>query len=37
MMRSFDIAATGMQAQQLNVDVTSHNLANQTTTGHQSR
>ncbi len=37
MMRSFDIAATGMQAQQLNVDVTSHNLANQTTTGYKSQ
>ena len=32
-MRSLDIAATGMMAQQQNVEVISHNLANQTTTG----
>ncbi len=34
-MRSLDIAATGMQAQQTNVDVISHNLANQSTTGYK--
>src|SRR6476661_235320 len=32
-MRSMDIAATGMLAQQLNVEVTSNNLANMNTTG----
>lgn len=32
-MRSLDIASTGMQAQQTNVDVISNNLANMTTTG----
>lgn len=32
-MRSLDIAATGVQAQQAHVDVISHNLANMTTTG----
>ncbi len=32
-MRSLNIAATGMQAQQLNVEVISHNIANMTTTG----
>lgn len=36
-MRSLDIAATGMQAQQLNVDVISHNLANQSTTGYKAQ
>lgn len=34
-MRSLNIAASGMMAQQLNVDVTSHNLANMTTTGYK--
>ena len=34
-MRSLNIAATGMQAQQLHVDVTSHNLANMTTSGYK--
>ena len=34
-MRSLNIAATGMRAQQMNVDVISHNLANQTTTGYK--
>lgn len=34
-MRSFNIAATGMQAQQTQVDVISHNLANMTTTGYK--
>ena len=32
-MRSLNIAATGMSAQQLNVDVISNNIANMTTTG----
>lgn len=32
-MRSLDIGATGMVAQQMNVDVTSQNIANMTTTG----
>ena len=32
-MSSLDIAATGMMAQQLNVEVTSNNLANMNTTG----
>jgi flagellar basal-body rod protein FlgG len=35
MMRSLDIAATGMQAQQTHVDVISHNLANMTTGGYK--
>lgn len=34
-MRSLDIAALGLQAQQMNVDVTSQNLANMTTTGYK--
>lgn len=34
-MRSLNIAATGIQAQQLHVDVISHNLANMTTTGYK--
>ncbi len=34
-MRSFNIAATGMQAQQTQVDVISHNLANMSTTGYK--
>ncbi len=34
-MRSLDIAATGMQAQQLFVDVTSQNLANVNTTAYK--
>lgn len=34
-MRSLNIAATGMRAQQTNVDVISHNLANLTTTGYK--
>lgn len=33
MMRSLDIGATGMLAQQLNVDVISNNIANMTTSG----
>src|ERR1700726_1138818 len=32
-MRSMDIASTGMLAQQLNVEVISNNIANQSTTG----
>lgn len=36
-MRSLHIAATGMHAQQLHVDVISHNLANQTTTGYKAQ
>lgn len=32
-MKSLGIAATGMQAQQLNVEIISHNLANMNTTG----
>src|ERR1700759_2084759 len=32
-MRAMDIAATGMQAQQLNVEVISNNIANINTTG----
>ncbi|MBL8546703.1 MAG: flagellar basal-body rod protein FlgG [Hyphomonadaceae bacterium] len=32
-MRALSIAASGMQAQQLNVDVISHNIANMNTTG----
>ena len=32
-MRSLDIASTGMQAQQTNVEVISHNIANMNTTG----
>src|SRR4051812_48530272 len=35
MMRSLDIAATGMQAQQMFVDVTSQNLANINTTAYK--
>jgi len=36
-MRALNIAATGMQAQQTNVDVISQNLANMTTTGYKRR
>ena len=36
-MRSLDIAATGMLAQQTNVEVISNNLANMTTTGYKRR
>src|ERR1700750_2261129 len=32
-MRSLDIAGTGMQAQQTNVEVIANNIANETTTG----
>src|SRR5450432_2204006 len=34
-MRSMDIAATGMLAQQLNVEVISNNIANISTTGYK--
>jgi flagellar basal-body rod protein FlgG len=36
-LRSLDIAATGMQAQQTNVEVISNNIANMTTTGFKRR
>ena len=36
-MRSLDIASTGMQAQQTNVEVISNNIANETTTGFKRR
>jgi len=36
-MRSLDIAGTGMQAQQTNVEVISNNIANMSTTGFQRR
>ena len=34
-MQALSIAASGMQAQQLNVDVISHNIANMNTTGYK--
>ena len=34
-MRALSIAATGMLAQQLNVEVISNNIANPNTTGHK--
>jgi len=37
MMRSLDIGATGMLAQQTNVEVISHNIANMNTTAFQRR
>ena len=37
MQRSLDIGATGMLAQQTNVDVISNNIANMTTTGYKKR
>ncbi|QHI96466.1 flagellar basal-body rod protein FlgG (plasmid) [Aristophania vespae] len=37
MLRSLDIAATGMQAQTTNVETISHNMANMTTTGYKRR
>lgn len=37
MMRSLDIAGTGMQAQQTNVEVISNNIANMSTTGYKRR
>jgi len=36
-MRSLDIAGTGMQAQQTNVEVISNNIANMATTGYKRR
>lgn len=36
-MRAMNIAATGMQAQQLNVEVISHNIANINTTGYKQQ
>ena len=36
-MRALDIAGTGMQAQQTNVEVISNNIANMTTTGYKRR
>jgi flagellar basal-body rod protein FlgG len=36
-MRALDIASTGMQAQQTNVEVISNNIANMTTTGFKRR
>ncbi|CAH2599196.1 flagellar basal-body rod protein FlgG [Rhodovastum atsumiense] len=36
-MRSLDIAATGMQSQQTNVEVISNNIANMGTTGYKRR
>lgn len=36
-MRSLSVAATGMMAQQLNVEVISNNIANMTTTGFKRR
>ena len=36
-MRALDIAATGMSAQQLRVDVIANNLANMNTTGYSAR
>lgn len=36
-MRSLNVAATGMMAQQLNVEVISNNIANMTTTGYKRR
>jgi flagellar basal-body rod protein FlgG len=35
-MRALNIAATGLAAQQINVDAISHNLANMTTTGYKA-
>jgi flagellar basal-body rod protein FlgG len=36
-MRALSVAATGMMAQQLNVEVISNNIANMTTTGYKRR
>src|SRR6188474_1406226 len=36
-MRSLDIAGTGLQAQQTNVEVISNNIANMSTTGFKRR
>lgn len=37
MMRALDIAATGLRAQDMNLTVTSNNLANLTTTGYKAQ
>lgn len=37
MMRALNIAATGMSAQQMRVEVTSNNLSNMSTTGYDAR
>jgi len=37
MMRALNIAATGLHAQDLNIAVTSNNLANLTTTGYKAQ
>mgnify|MGYP003449346737 CR=1 FL=1 len=36
-MKALQIAATGMAAQQMKVDVVSNNLANMSTTGYNAR
>ena len=36
-MKALQIAATGMAAQQMRVDVTAHNIANMSTTGYDAR
>ena len=36
-MRALEIAATGMSAQQMRVEVISNNLANMSTTGYNAR
>ena len=36
-MQALKIAATGMAAQQMRVDVTAHNISNMTTTGYNAR
>lgn len=36
-MRALKIAATGMEAQQMRVEVTSHNMSNMSTTGYKAR
>jgi flagellar basal-body rod protein FlgG len=36
-MKALQIAATGMSAQQMRVDVVSNNLANMSTTGYNAR
>ena len=36
-MRSLSVAATGMMAQQMHVEVIANNLANMTTTGYKKR
>ena len=36
-MNALQIAASGMSAQQMRVDVVAHNLANMSTTGYNAR